>query len=426
MAQRAYLDERVRKDGTTVGYRVRWRLGGVGPFQTETFVARRPAERFRLDVEDAGLRWPAGWVKGLGRVPDDADRPGHLFGDVADLYLNTRTRVQPDTLARYRVQVAALAEHFPIIEDIDDQAIAAWITAMRRAGKSPKTVSNQHGLLFVIAGYAVKKQLRATNPFADTQLPDRRRENPSVKALTEAEFRLVHDCIHPDSKDFIEVAVGTGARWGELTALTVDDLALDGPEPSLRIDKAWKRNATAEQDRVTGETRFVLGPPKSRRSNRTVALAAPIAATLRRVTAGKAGGDLVFTAPKGGSLRHPDWYRGRWQPAVARARQQGLAKNPVFHDLRHTHAVWLMSAGVALPVIQHRLGHGSIQITVDVYGGFLPQADAAADAAIAAALGGGQVSPRLRLIAGAPDATPLTATDGSRSTEEPLPEAREG
>jgi hypothetical protein len=72
MAQRAYLDERVRKDGS-VGYRVRWRLGGVGRFQTETFFVKRKAERFVLDVEDAGLRWPADWVKGLGRVAATQD-----------------------------------------------------------------------------------------------------------------------------------------------------------------------------------------------------------------------------------------------------------------------------------------------------------------------------------------------------------------
>jgi hypothetical protein len=143
MAQRAYLDERARKNGT-VGYRVRWRLGGVGGFQTETFVIKRKAERFLLDVEDAGLRWPQGWVKGLGRVAGaetgghHGDQ-GHLFRDVADLYLNTRTGAQPDTLARYRGQVAALSTHFPITEDIDDQATAAWITAMQRAGKSRQT-----------------------------------------------------------------------------------------------------------------------------------------------------------------------------------------------------------------------------------------------------------------------------------------------
>ena len=45
-----------------------------------------------------------------------------------------------------------------------------------------------------------------------------------------------------------------------------------------------------------------------------------------------------------------------------------------------------------LPVIQKRLGHKSIKITVDVYGGLLVQTNDAVDAAVAQALGGGQIS----------------------------------
>jgi integrase len=62
------------------------------------------------------------------------------------------------------------------------------------------------------------------------------------------------------------------------------------------------------------------------------------------------------------------------------------------HDLRHTHAAWLISANVPLPVIQQRLGHESIQITVDVYGGLLVQAHEVADAAIEAALSGRRIA----------------------------------
>jgi hypothetical protein len=199
MAQRAYLDERVRKD-ETVGYRARWRLGGVGGWQTETFAVKRKAELFRLDVEDAGLRWPDGWAKGIGRVTMAGESSGaHLFAEVAGLYLNTRTRVQPDTLMRYRMQATSLAELFPIVEDIDDQAIATWITTMQRTGSTPKTISNYHGLLYSIMAYAVKKQLRTTNPCADPQLPDRRRQQEGViTALTEAEFEMNRACIHQD------------------------------------------------------------------------------------------------------------------------------------------------------------------------------------------------------------------------------------
>lgn len=73
------------------------------------------------------------------------------------------------------------------------------------------------------------------------------------------------------------------------------------------------------------------------------------------------------------------------------AREHGLSKPPRFHDLRHTHAAWLISAGVPLPVIQKRLSHKSIQITVDVYGGLLFQTHEIADMAIERALGGRQI-----------------------------------
>ena len=38
------------------------------------------------------------------------------------------------------------------------------------------------------------------------------------------------------------------------------------------------------------------------------------------------------------------------------------------HDLRHTHAAWLIAAGEHPKSIQTRLGHSSIQVTIDRYG----------------------------------------------------------
>ena len=51
-----------------------------------------------------------------------------------------------------------------------------------------------------------------------------------------------------------------------------------------------------------------------------------------------------------------------------------------FHDLRHTHATLMLGAGVHPKVVQERLGHASIQITLDTYSHVMPgmQADAAA------------------------------------------------
>ena len=51
-----------------------------------------------------------------------------------------------------------------------------------------------------------------------------------------------------------------------------------------------------------------------------------------------------------------------------------LGNAPNIHDLRHTHASWLISRGVPLPYIQARLGHEKITTTVDTYGHLVPDA----------------------------------------------------
>src|SRR6202040_4460447 len=69
-----------------------------------------------------------------------------------------------------------------------------------------------------------------------------------------------------------------------------------------------------------------------------------------------------------GPVRAHNFNPNVWEPARARAKDNGLTKKPRVHDLRHTNASWLIQAGVPLTVIQRHLGHESIQTTVDRYG----------------------------------------------------------
>lgn len=43
-----------------------------------------------------------------------------------------------------------------------------------------------------------------------------------------------------------------------------------------------------------------------------------------------------------------------------------------FHDIRHTHATLLLQAGVHPKIVQERLGHSSINVTLDIYSHVLP------------------------------------------------------
>lgn len=84
--------------------------------------------------------------------------------------------------------------------------------------------------------------------------------------------------------------------------------------------------------------------------------------------------DLVF-ARADGSPMDPDSVSGRFE-RIVRAMPLLLIR---LHDLRHTHANLALAAGIHPKVVQERLGHSSVTMTLDLYSHAVPamQADAA-------------------------------------------------
>ncbi len=175
--------------------------------------------------------------------------------------------------------------------------------------------------------------------------------------LTHDEFAILLDAVTEPWQLLVEFLVASGCRWGEATALRPGDINL--AEGTVEIRRAWRY--------VSGEG-HELGPPKTRRSIRTIDVAPSVLAKL------DLSGEWVFTnSGRGGRgddgpVRGPNFNSNVWTPALVRAQEAGLTKKPRVHDLRHTNASWLIQANVALPVIQRHLGHESIQTTVDRYG----------------------------------------------------------
>ncbi|MDX2813322.1 site-specific integrase [Streptomyces sp. PA03-5A] len=89
---------------------------------------------------------------------------------------------------------------------------------------------------------------------------------------------------------------------------------------------------------------------------------------------------MFFHNGQGKWLPYSTFY-DRWMAAVAKAHAEGTLldfKVPAFHDLRHSHASALISAGHSLTYVQRRFGRESIQTASDRYGHLLPEADDAA------------------------------------------------
>ncbi|WP_226962650.1 MULTISPECIES: site-specific integrase [unclassified Streptomyces] len=193
--------------------------------------------------------------------------------------------------------------------------------------------------------------------------------------------RITMEIRDPDARDLADWLIGTGMRWGEATALQVRDLNLNAPVPTANVQRAWKKAKKGSAEA------FYLGPPKTKKARRLVALSPAQVEMARRLTADLLPEDYVFRAARGGAWRHANYYNRKWKPAVEAAVAKGLPKRPRIHDLRHTHVAWLIAARIPLPAIQARLGHESIQTTVDRYGHLVSSLDTDIAAAVEAAMG---------------------------------------
>ena len=77
--------------------------------------------------------------------------------------------------------------------------------------------------------------------------------------------------------------------------------------------------------------------------------------------------DLVFASPLGTPM-DPSNLRRAWARIVEAS---GLA-HLRFHDLRHTHATLMLLGGVQPKVVEERLGHADVGITLNTYSHVLP------------------------------------------------------
>jgi integrase len=393
----------VRNHSTGTSYRVVWREDG----RKQQLTLHDPVEaaRFKQLVEGSGNRWPAGWTRPSKAAPPR--RSGKLtFGEWAETAINRRNRASERTKNDYRRD---LRLHFATLldvplDEVDAGHVTAWLDDRRAAGLSGKTIRNLYGFassLYVDA-LAEHPPLTPRNPFAARLADVAAVRTEEMVFLTPQEFAAVLRWVRDEYAPLIRLLAGTGLRFGEATALQVRDVDLLGKRKTLTVTKAWKR--------VDGST-WVVGEPKTKRSRRTLSLSGELVDLLTPHWAGRRGDELLFPGAAGDRLPHIEVYKRGWAPAVARARvcdqhyagqKNGrglpplipapcdcagtLDKTPRIHDLRHSHASWLIADGLPLAAISRRLGHSSITITVDRYGHLDPALDDQIDAAVDRAL----------------------------------------
>lgn len=360
------VEEQVPRGGGKPTYKVRFRLGsGRTAKQTsETFDSRREAERF------------AGWLDALGAqgaldrlYESTQDKTIPTMDELAADHIRLLPNVTEGTRLSYeRLWERTWGRHIggTRAHRLDPDDIAEALLKLA-PDYSRKSLENQRGLLAAVMQRAVDKGHVTKNIARGAKLPaGRSSRGDEMRILTTEEFAALEDRMDPHFRPLLRFLWGTGCRWGEAVALPVGKVRL----PNVSFHQALKWSPDGNR---------VLGAPKTSRSRRTIVVPIDLHDELRVLTAGRPADALVFTTKRGHAIPHRTFWSRYWLPAVA-----DLDPRPRIHDLRHSHASHLLGAGVPIHVVQARLGHESIQTTVDTYTHLLP--DAQMNAANAAAL----------------------------------------
>ena len=226
------------------------------------------------------------------------------------------------------------------------------------AGALP-TANKCRRLLLTALKQAVRWEIIPKNPVESVDpLPERHKER-TLWTLEQASRFIESSRDHPLFAAFF-LLLTTGLRRGELLGLRWSD-----------VDSAGIR---VNQTISVVHNRPTIGIPKTRRSQRYVALAPDALQVLeehraRQARAKKVIGpsfphpELVFPSETG-TLMHPRNFYRTWSQAVEAA---GVPKARI-HDMRHLHITLLIQCGEDPKVIADRAGHSSTSFTLDRYG----------------------------------------------------------
>ncbi|MFP3880584.1 MAG: tyrosine-type recombinase/integrase [Dehalococcoidia bacterium] len=278
-----------------------------------------------------------------------------------------KPNLSPRSFERYesivRVYLIPSLGNIPLIQ-LKPEHIQKHYSAMQNRGLSALTVRYHHTVMHKALQTAMKWGLLRLNAADGVDVPHSRRND--MQTWDEFEVRRFLEAAGTSAYyALFHAALFTGMRRSELLALQWRDMNFH----QICVNRSLHHLRDGS---------YVFTQPKSARSRRTIALSPSSVLTLtehrqKQETIRALLGiplkqdDLVFSTPEGKPLR-PNTISRAWTMLAARA---GL-KVIRLHDARHTHASLMLKQGVHPKIVQERLGHGSIQVTLDTYSHVAP------------------------------------------------------
>ena len=225
---------------------------------------------------------------------------------------------------------------------------------------SPRTRRHIHRILKSALARAVEQNALTRNPAAALKRLPKAEAKP-VNTLTVEQSTLLLTAIrHTTTYWPTLIALATGMRRGEILALHWKNVDLESGTvrvvESLEQTKAGIRfkSTKSEKARAVPLPKFAVTKLKQWKREQAEAL-------LRLGVA--QGPDTLVCPREDGEPKQPDSLTHEFTYLVGRVDVPRVR----FHDLRHSHATQLLARGVHPKIVQERLGHSTIAITLDLY-----------------------------------------------------------
>ena len=323
--------------------------------------------RTRRLAEEEALR-----LREIGTLGDEL-----TFQDHCDRWARgAKQSLRPNTLRVYdwALRVHIIPEFGAVpLSRISRATVKDFVIRKLESGLARKTVGNIHNVLHVCLEDAVDIAILRDNP-ADRRgrskalrlQPTRAERAAKVKAFTSEQlgrFLSAAERKLPDRWVLFRVMALTGMRLSEVLGLKWQDVDLDAGVVTIR--RGWVRNRV--QMTKSGHARQV---------DLSSRLVEDLAAWRSAHTPGAFGDatpDWLFPSKASTPVDH-NYIQRDFKRVLQAAR---LPRHFTPHCLRHTYATLLIKAGESIEYVQKQLGHSTIQLTVDVYGSWLPSGNRA-------------------------------------------------
>ncbi len=247
-----------------------------------------------------------------------------------------------------------------ILASLRPEHLQKHYAALLNAGLSPRTARYSHVVMHKALATALKWQLVNHNAADGVDVPKAHSKDMQTWDSFEMNKFLEAAKDSPYYSLFY-TALFTGMRRSELLALRWSD-----------IDFIYSQIYISRTMHMLKDNSFIFSDTKTVKSKRTVAMSPKLFGVLEAYHTARLNEHELLNTPLTDSELVFSFMGKPFRPnTVSRAwnimAKKAGVKQIRFHDGRHTHASLMLKQGIHPKIVQERLGHSTIAITLDTY-----------------------------------------------------------